>query len=203
MAYCTADEVNEILGGSLTPEAEDAAAGVVEGVSAFIDLYTGYSYATSGAITSEVQTVRSGQIILSHAPVSTIETISVTDPYVGAPPVALVDGVTYQLVDPSSGLVLLSACDGARATVSYTAAVLAVPAHINLAAKILSAHCIRYAIDPTGFTLSKLESGTARLTYVGGGSGDGAGPGAGLPAMFEALLGAGAAGGGSHSWVFA
>lgn len=202
MAYCTADEVNELLGGSLTPEAEDAAAGVVEGVSAFIDLYTGQAYGSGGPLPSEVHTVRNSQITLSHPPISLIETVAVTEPYVGAPSTPLVDGTGYQLLDASSGLVLISACDGARATVSYTAAALTVPAHITLAAKILSAHCIRYAIDPTGFTLEKLESGTARLTYVGAGS-SGGGPGAGLPAMVEALLGGGAGAASGQRWVFA
>jgi hypothetical protein len=204
MAYCTADEVNEILGGSLSPEAEDAAVGVVEGVSAFIDVYTGQSFGAAGLVADEVQTVRTGQVRLSRPPVTAVSAVSVTEPYIGAVPVPLVDGQSYQLIDASSGLLLVAACDGAVATISYTAAAASVPAHINLAAKILSAHCIRYAIDPTGFTLSQLQAGTATLTYLGnGGAGGGAGPGAGLPALFEALLGGGTAGGAGQPWVFA
>jgi hypothetical protein len=198
MAYCTADEVNILLGSSLSPEAEDAALGVVEGVSSLIDLYTGQSW-VSGAVADEVHVVSGGQVRLARPPVSAVSAVSVTDPYIGAVPVVLVSGVGYQLINPSSGLVLVSAADGAVATVSYTAAPGTVPAHINLAAQVLSAHCIRYAIDPTGFTLAQLQAGTATLTYVGG---TGSGPGAGLPALFKELLGGGGSGGAS-SWVFA
>lgn len=201
MAYCTADEVNEILGGSLSPEAEDAAAGVVDGVSAFIDQYTGQSFGVGGAVTDEVQTVHGAQVHLARTPVTAITALRVTEPYIGAPSTVLTDGQGYQLLDPSRGLVMVWAGDGAVATVSYSAAATPVPAHINLAAKILSAHCIRYAIDPTGFTLSQLQAGTATLTYLGNAGAGGAGPGAGLPALFESLLGG--AGGSGSSWVFA
>lgn len=201
MAYCTADEVNEILGGSLSPEAEDAAAGVIDGVSAFIDAYTGRSYGLSGTIAAETQTVLGGQVRLARTPVSAVGAVSVTAPYIGATPTALVAGVGYQLINPSNGLLLVSATDGSVATVDYTSPATAVPEHVNLAAKILSAHCIRYAIDPTGFTLSQLQAGTATLTYLGNAGAGGAGPGAGLPALFESLLGG--AGGSGSSWVFA
>ena len=164
MAYCSLADVTTLMGDSMSAEAEDAAAALLEGASDFVDRYTGRSF-TSGTVTGEVHPVYRGQITLDTSPIASITTLTVTSPYIGAVPVTMLADTGYQILDASRGLVLVAGSDNDRATVTYVTALGAVPDDIKTATAMLVAYWSRSATDATALIFSKIKAGSAELTY--------------------------------------
>src|SRR4051794_29611342 len=93
-------------------DAEDAAAALVAAASDFVDRYTGRTW-VGGTVTGEVHTVSRGRIRLDRAPISGVTLLTVVAPYIGSVPETLAAGVGYQILDPTAGVILVSAAAGA------------------------------------------------------------------------------------------
>lgn len=170
MAYATLADVESFVGPTgLSDDAFDAASGLLEAASDFIDRYTGKTWAP-GTVAGEVHrayrdsTGGQVQIVLARPPVGSISSVSYRSAYLGATPVVLLAGTGYELIEATRGLVFVNVAHGDLVTVTYASAP-TVPDDIKAATAMLAVHWARTAQDPTALTLAKLEAGTARLTY--------------------------------------
>lgn len=169
MAYATVADVETFVGPSgLSDDAFDAANGLLEAASKYVDRYTGKTW-VAGTVAGEVQRAYRGtggemQIILDRPPVAGISSVTARSPYLGAASAVLLNGSGYELIDASTGLLFVATAHGDLVTVTYASAP-TVPDDIKAATAMLAVHWARTAQDPTALTLAKLEAGTARLTY--------------------------------------
>jgi hypothetical protein len=164
LAYATIDDVETLMPSLSGTAAAAAAEALLAAASDFVDGYVGRSW-VAGTVTGEVQIVRCGQIQLDRYPISGVTTIVIGPAYIGAQPRTLVANSTYQILDLTRGIVLVSASDDDRATVTYTAAPGTVPDDIKQATAMLAAYWARPAVDSSGMIFSKIKAGSAELTY--------------------------------------
>jgi hypothetical protein len=163
MAYALAADVETYLGKAFQGDQEDAATALVAAASSYVDRVAGRTW-VSGTITGEVRTVWDGQIRLSRVPVTSVASVVVRTPRASSAPVTLTAGTTYDILDATRGILAVNAWDGSLATVTYTAAP-TVPDDIKQVVVMLAAQWLSVALSPSGLTLSKLEAGTAKLTF--------------------------------------
>lgn len=163
MAYATLAEVTTFLGESLSAEAEDAAAELLEAASRFVDRVTGRTW-VAGTVTAELQQARDGLIRLDRAPVSGVTLVRTRPLSLSASWTTLTSPTGYELINPTEGQILVNASDGAIVEVTYTSNP-TVPDDIKAATKMLVAHWVQAAVSPTGLNLSKLKAGSAELTF--------------------------------------
>lgn len=162
-AYCTIDDVETLVPSLAGTDASDAAEAALEGVSRFIDRYTGRSWAAM-TVTGEVQTVRSGEIRTAYWPLTVVTSLAVRSPVVGASSAVLLAGTGYDVLDAAIGRIAVSAADNSLVTIGYTTGP-TVPADITQAAAMLAAHWSRGAVDASGSIFSKIKAGSVELVY--------------------------------------
>lgn len=169
MGYATAADVEVYLNAAFVGDQEDAATLGVEAASDHIDRVTGRTW-VAGTVTGEVQTVYrglrayQGQIRLDRPPVTAISSLSVRSPYLGATSTILASPATYELLDPATGLVLVSAREGDIATATYTSSP-TVPDDIKQATVMLAAEWLAVALSSSSMTYSKIKAGSVELTF--------------------------------------
>lgn len=164
MAYATIDLVTTLVPGIAGTDAEDAAAAMLEPASDYVDNYTGKSWLT-GTVTAEERVVYGGRIQLKRRPITSVTSLAVVDPYIGAVSVVMTAGSGYRVYSLERGIVLVEAADDAMATVSYTAAA-TVPDDIQAATALLAAHWATPAVDGSGAIYEKIRSAEgAELVY--------------------------------------
>jgi hypothetical protein len=77
-------------------------------VEAYIDKYTGRSWAIPSAVVDELHTVTNRYVYLDHRPVTAITSMAVRLASVGAAYTTLTAGTNYELLDATNGIVLLA-----------------------------------------------------------------------------------------------
>lgn len=168
--YTTADKVAAFLGLTLSAGQESLITDDLEpAMSAYIDRYTGRSWGVSSPVSNELHTVYGRAVYLKNKPVVAITAVSYRSPAIGATGTALTSGDTYELLDATTGMLMVSAPLGSLLTVSYTHGATSVPADIAHAATLLVAAQLHDATlaDPQfrGVKSYQVGQGDIRLDF--------------------------------------
>lgn len=140
MTYTTLSAIAQHLERDLTIAQEAEAYNLLAVADAFIDSYTGTVWNTSAAVTAERHTSPGPYLYLKRAPVTTVSTVTVREPYVGSTAQTLSAGSGYELLDATRGILRLGGSyQGYEVRVTYTPAV-PLDSRIALAATRLVAH---------------------------------------------------------------
>lgn len=148
MALTSVEQVAEYLGRELTGAQNAQLEALLPAVEAWITSRTGRTWGDDTPITGETHTLTGPLLWLTHAPVASVQSVSVRPPAtVGATSTTLVATADYELLGPAHGLLVLSpGYAGWRVTVAYTPA-LPLDSRIALAATMLAAAWARPTLD--------------------------------------------------------
>jgi hypothetical protein len=151
--YTTATLVAKELGRDLTAPQLDECADAIGQAEDWIDLQTGRAWLVTSPITDELHTLDGNVVYLLNRPVTSVTTVTVRLPLVGATESALVAGEDYELIDGPHGVLLVSGAARAKGSffpsdfiprgtllkTTYTVST-PVPGDIQRAATLLVAH---------------------------------------------------------------
>jgi hypothetical protein len=151
--YTTATLVAKELGRDLTAPQLDECADAISQAEDWIDLQTGRAWLVVTPITDELHTLEGNVVYLYNRPVTSVTSVTVRFPLVGAAETTLIAGEDYELIDGPHGVILVSGVARAKGTffqsdliprgtllkVTYATAT-PVPGDIQRAATLLVAH---------------------------------------------------------------
>lgn len=190
--YTTADLVQQELGRSLTAEQLTQVGGLVEEAEAYVDRVTGKSWLVASPATSELHALVGPYVYLRRTPVASVSAVTIRSSAIGATETTLVAGSGYELLDPATGLLSLSAypladpvvngpaySPGTLVKVTYTYTdPLPVPADVRGVVTRMVANRMRGRVDPSMSGVKSVSVGQGDLAVTYGDDYLGAGPGA-------------------------
>lgn len=161
--YSSHDLVAAELAVTLTSDQQTACDDLISAAEDFIDKATGRSWIVASPATEVVTVPDNGVVYLANRPVSAITSVTVRSATIGDTNRLLVAGTDYELLNPTTGFLLIAVGAGQIATIAYTHtnAAGALPKDVQRAATLLTAFWLSPRLHPE-------REGLDSLSFSGG-----------------------------------
>ena len=168
--YTTSAAVEQHVGRTFTALQYAEADALLPAADAWINARLPYSFPQTTLITDELHTVFGPYLYLDRSPITSVTTVKVRPPSIGAADSTLTLASTWELLSTSRGLIRLYGYAGWEARVTYTPAV-ATDARLSLAAKKLVAFWMRPLLDGVSGDVQSYSIGQElQVTFKQGGA---------------------------------
>ena len=145
-SYTTSAAVEQHVGRTFTAVQYAEADVLLAAADAWINARLPYAFPQTTLITDEIHLLSGPYLWLNRAPITSVTSVEIRSPMVGAADTALTVAVGYELLDAVQGRIRVQGYAGWEARVTYTPAV-ALDPRLSLAAKKLVAFWMRPLLD--------------------------------------------------------